>query len=146
MPHMNVLDLEVFPAISRRHSHLARSLHGTRVLQEDEILETAVKVWETLPSSKVGNAFVTEKKVAEKVIQSNGGNDFLGNVEGSLSSGVRKEFVDTEEGVTRIDGAFILFSLAEGISLKAIAPEINVESPTKCEISMKKGFLHGVAM
>ena len=28
MPHVNVLDLAVFPSMSKRHSHLARSLHG----------------------------------------------------------------------------------------------------------------------
>ena len=70
MPHVNVLDLAAFPAMSMRHSHLARSFHVTRVLKEDEIWETEVKAWETLPSSKVGNAFAIAKKVAEKVIQS----------------------------------------------------------------------------
>ena len=66
MPHVNVLDLTVFLAIPRRHSNLARSLYAMRVLKEDEIWETGVKVWETLPSSKVGNAFAIAKEVAEK--------------------------------------------------------------------------------
>ena len=37
MPHVSVLDLSAFLAMPRRHSHLARSLHGTRVLKEDEV-------------------------------------------------------------------------------------------------------------
>jgi len=62
---MNVLDLAVFPCMSRRHSHESRSLHGTRVLKEDEIWESVVKVWNDLPSSKIANAFVLAKNRTE---------------------------------------------------------------------------------
>jgi hypothetical protein len=42
-----------FPCMSRRYSHESRSLHGTRVLKEDEIIwESAVKVWNDLPSQR----------------------------------------------------------------------------------------------
>ena len=51
MPHINVLDLSVFPAMSRRHSHMVRSLHGTRVVnEEDEIWASAVRVWDAFLS------------------------------------------------------------------------------------------------
>ena len=51
-----------FPCMSRRHSHESRSLHGTRVLKEDEIIwESAAKVWNYLPRSKIANAFVLAK-------------------------------------------------------------------------------------
>jgi|EP00979_Chaetoceros_neogracilis_P017908 hypothetical protein len=52
-----------FPCMSRRHSsHESRSLHGTRVLKEDEIIwESAVKVWNYLPRSKIANALVLAK-------------------------------------------------------------------------------------
>ena len=46
-------DETAFSCMSRRHSHESRSLHGTRVLKEDEIIwESAVKVWNDLPSQR----------------------------------------------------------------------------------------------
>ena len=41
MPHMNVLDLAVFPAMSKRHISMCRSQHGLRVLSPDEIWTAA---------------------------------------------------------------------------------------------------------
>eukprot|EP00979_Chaetoceros_neogracilis_P000042 scaffold13_cov311-Chaetoceros_neogracile.AAC.6 len=70
-----------FPCMSRRHSHESRSLHGTRVLKEDEIIwESAVKVWNDLPSKR-----------------------------GDLSSGIRQDFVETDFGNRRRDGAKAIF-------------------------------------
>ena len=134
------------PDIPRRDSHLARSLHRTRVLKEDEIWETSIKVWETSISSKVGNTFVLAKKVAEKVIQSNGGNDFLCNAHGSLSAGVRNYFVEPDKGATRIDGAFFPFTLAKGTSLKNVAPTSTIEPATKDETPMERCILEAVAI
>ena len=37
MPHANVLDLSVFPAMSRRHCNLIRTTNGLRVALPDEI-------------------------------------------------------------------------------------------------------------
>ena len=41
MPHSNVLDLSVFPAISRRHCALVRQRGGLHVLKEDDIWKSA---------------------------------------------------------------------------------------------------------
>jgi hypothetical protein len=41
MPHMNVLDLPVFPAMSKRHTTFLREQVGLRVLKEDEIWDAA---------------------------------------------------------------------------------------------------------
>ena len=103
MPHINVLDLAVFPAMSRRHCHKARALHGTRVLTEDEIWEQALSVWNELPSSKIANAFVLAKRFAEKIIATKGGNNFLTGHDGLIHSGVRADFIDTEDGNVRRD-------------------------------------------
>jgi hypothetical protein len=109
MPHMNVLDLAVFPCMSRRHSHESRSLHGTRVLKEDEIWESAVKVWNDLPSSKIANSFVLANRIARKIEETKGGNEFLAGKKGGLSSGIRRDFVATEFGNRRRDGAKLMF-------------------------------------
>ena len=68
MPHINVLDLAVFPAMSRRHNHLSRSLRGIRVLKEDEIWSGAVEVWKKLPSSTIVNSFVLAGRVVKKIL------------------------------------------------------------------------------
>ena len=50
MPHMNVLDLSVFPNMSRRHIALSRDHGGLCMLSEDDIWEGAKNVWENLRS------------------------------------------------------------------------------------------------
>lgn len=109
MPHMNVLDLSIFPAMSRRHCHLIRSMHGVRVVRENEIWDAAKRVWDTYPSSKVANAFVQCKRNAEKIIQAKGGNEFLAGVNGTIASNVRKDFNETDEGNKRRDGKKLNF-------------------------------------
>ena len=109
MPHINVLDLSVFPAMSRRHSHMVRSLHGTRVVSENEIWASAVRVWDAFPSAKIANAFVQAKRIADKIVASKGGNDFLSGAKGGISANVRKDFDETNEGNRRKDGRIIKF-------------------------------------
>mmetsp|Transcript_26210 Transcript_26210/g.32313 ORF Transcript_26210/g.32313 Transcript_26210/m.32313 type:complete len:211 (+) Transcript_26210:515-1147(+) len=104
MPHMNVLDLAVFPAMSRRHSHLCRAKNGMKVLKEDDIWDCAQTVWEELPSSKIANAFVHAKRIAEKIVASKGDNGFLAGIKGKLSAGVRNDFMETDFGNKRRDG------------------------------------------
>ena len=48
MPHMNVLDISVFAAISLRHIHLIWSLREMQFSKEDGIYEISAKVWEEL--------------------------------------------------------------------------------------------------
>jgi hypothetical protein len=45
MPHMNVLDLPVFPLMSRRHIAKGQGRGSLGVLSEDQIWETAMGVW-----------------------------------------------------------------------------------------------------
>ena len=140
MPHVNVLDLAVFPAMSRRHSHLSRSLHGTRVLKEDEIWNAAVEVWKDLPSSKVANAFVLMKRVADKIIHTKGSNDFLSGVQGSIHCGVRPDFIDTEDGNVRRDGVRIPFVSTTPTSLPINPLELPKKEDT-LETTDPKSFI-----
>ena len=121
MPHINVLDLAVFPAMSRRHCHLARSLHGTRVLKEDEIWDAAMKVWKSLPCSKIANSFVLAKRIAERIISTKGGNDFLSGVDGTVHSGIRADFVETEDGNVRRDGDYIPFESGKADPMERVS-------------------------
>ena len=103
-PHLNNLDLAVFPAMSRRHAILARN-KGLRVLKKNEIWETAMKVWEELPSSKIARGFIQVYRLAKKVIKANGGNEFL-RQKGKLGlhCAITADFVDTRNGIKRRDG------------------------------------------
>ena len=106
MPHMNVLDLSVFPCMSRRHIQRARDAGGLKVLTEDEIWKVANEVWKALPNSKIASGYVQAHRIAAEVIKAGGSNEFLG-VGGNIHSGVRKDFHETATGLKRRDGVHI---------------------------------------
>ena len=137
MPHMNVLDLAVFPAMSRRHSHLCRAKNGMKVLKEDDIWDCAQTVWEELPSSKIANAFVHAKRIAEKIVASKGDNGFLAGIKGQLSAGVRNDFMETDFGNKRRDGIKMEFEREnknESTRGIWICPELKAKEKTGTKI------------
>ena len=67
MPHINVLDIAVFPVMPRCHSHFIRSLRARQVEKEEDIWKISEKVWEELPSCKITNEFCLAKINAEKL-------------------------------------------------------------------------------
>jgi hypothetical protein len=107
MPHMNVLDLSVFPNMSRRHAQLARKRGGLKVLSENEIWAAAKRVWEDLESAKIASGFIQAHRLAKEVIKHDGGNEFLG-VGGGISVGIRDDFHQTAKGLKRKDGKVFL--------------------------------------
>ena len=68
-----------------------------------------MKVWKSLPCSKIANSCVLAKRIAERIISPKGGNDFLSGVDGTVLSGIRADFVETEDGNVRRDGDYIPF-------------------------------------
>ena len=66
MPHINVLDLAVFPCISRRHCAVARARGGLHCLKENEIWEAALEVWDQLPNCKIARGYVLSHRIAKK--------------------------------------------------------------------------------
>jgi hypothetical protein len=96
MPHMNNLDLAVFPAMSKRHSRLIRE-STDRCAKPDEIWNAAYIVWCDLPSATIARGFILAYRVAEKVVACKGENGFLHD--SSFHSDVRKDFADTQKGV-----------------------------------------------
>jgi hypothetical protein len=97
MLHMNVLDLSVFPGMSRRHCNLARDRGRLNVLKEDEIWAAANDVWHELPSCKIASGFVQAHRIAQKVIHASGGDEFLGkkSFDKGIHCDVRKDFNET---------------------------------------------------
>lgn len=96
MPHLNVCDLAVFPAMSKRHSELTRR-HTQSVASKDVIWNTAKQVWDDLPACKIARSFVLAWRLAKRVIANDGANTFLRTKE--MHAGVREDFHDTDTGV-----------------------------------------------
>ena len=117
MPHTNILDFSVFLAMSRRHMYLTQSLHGTRVLKENEIWDVAEQIWEQLPSCKIANTFVMQgKRICNKIVKCKGDNTFLSGLQGGIAVGIRKDFEDTATGNRRKDGNILTHK--EGIGME----------------------------
>ena len=76
---------------------------GKHVLSENEIWEIALEVWEKLQSSKIALAYVQVYRIAGKVVEAEGGNEFLG-IGGTPHVGIMKDFYPTNKGLARKDG------------------------------------------
>ena len=102
-PHLNNLDLAVFPAMSRRHSTESRK-RNQRVLKKEEIWDCAFQVWKELPSCKIARGFLQVRRLAEKVLASKGENRFLlEKGKKGLHCGGSADFHDTADGIRRND-------------------------------------------
>ena len=97
--HTYVLDLALFPKMSRNHCELVRKVGGTKVLQEDESWNGAQAVWHTMPSCDIARSFVLSYRTAKKIVEVKGDNYFLSGKKGGLHANVRKDFMDTETGI-----------------------------------------------
>ena len=96
MPHMNALDLAVFPSMSKAHSTMIRR-NGKMVASKDVIFTTASSVWHNMPAATIAKAFVHAWRIAEVVIRNKGSNTFLRTKE--FHTNIRKDFDETRSGV-----------------------------------------------
>jgi hypothetical protein len=103
MPHMNVLKLSVFPGMSRWHCRLERDRGSLHVLKEDKIWAAAKNVWHEPPSCKIASGFVQAHRIAQKVVNASGGNEFLRNklFDDGIHCDVCKGFNKTTNGLSR---------------------------------------------
>jgi hypothetical protein len=98
MPHMNNLDLAAFPMMSKRHSALLSNYSNTQA-PHDEIWQAARSVWREMDSASIARGFILAYRIANKVIQFKGDNTFLQQQD--FHSGVRSDFYDTPDGVSK---------------------------------------------
>ena len=101
MPHMNNLDLAVFPSMSRRHAELLRSRNGNRMADPEKVWAAAKEVWDDLPSATIARGFNLAFRIAKKVVSNKGSNGFLQGKDGSLHSDVRRDFYETAKGIKK---------------------------------------------
>jgi hypothetical protein len=98
-PYTNVLDLQVFPAMSKRHSELLQIFNNTEA-DTDRIWAVALSIWKGLTSAMIARAFILAYRVMGKIIETKGDTDWLKN--GTPHCHVRRDYFDTDRGVKRI--------------------------------------------
>ena len=99
-PYTNVLDLQVFPAMSKRHSELLQVFSNTEA-DKDRIWKIAIGIWNTMTSSMVARAFLLAYRIMGKIVETQGDTDWLKN--GAPHCNVRRDFADTDRGVKKIE-------------------------------------------
>ena len=95
-PYTNVLDLQMFPAMSKRHSELLQ-MYDNNEANAERIWKIAQQVWKSCTSSMVSRAFIHAYRIMAKIIEHEGHNHWL--VDGTPHCNVRRDFVDTKDGI-----------------------------------------------
>ncbi len=98
-PYTNVLDLQVFPSMSKKHSEILQIYSNTEA-DKDRIWKIATGIWNGMSSSMVARAFLLAYRIMSKIIKTNGDTEWLKN--GAAHCHVRKDYVDTDRGVMKI--------------------------------------------
>jgi hypothetical protein len=98
MPHMNNLDLAVFPKMSKDHGALLKN-YSNKMAPPEEIWKTAEACWSNLDSASIARGFILAYRIADKVIVNKGTNTFLQTQD--FHSGVGEDFTDTRDGVRK---------------------------------------------
>lgn len=95
-PYTNVLDLQLFPSMSKHHSRLVQIYNNTEA-SSDRIWSVAENVWKTCSSATISRAFVHAYRIMKKIIAEDGNNAWL--ADGTPHCDVRKDFYDTDTGI-----------------------------------------------
>ena len=101
-PYTNVLDLQVFPAMSKRHSELLQMFSNTQA-DTERIWKIALETWNGISSAMIARAFILAYRIMGKIIETKGDTDWLKN--GTPHCHVRRDFFDTDRRVTKITDA-----------------------------------------
>lgn len=95
-PYTNVLDLQMFPAMSKRHSELLQ-MYSNNEANAERIWKVAQQVWKSCSSSMVSRAFIHAYRIMEKIIEHDGHNHWL--ADGTPHCNIRRDFIDTKHGI-----------------------------------------------
>ena len=98
-PYTNVLDLQVFPAMSKRHSELLQIFNNTEA-DTDRIWKIALEIWKGISSAMIARAFLLAYRIMGKIIETKGDTDWLKN--GAPHCNVRRDYYDTDRGVKQM--------------------------------------------
>ena len=95
-PYTNVLDLQLFPAMSKRHSSLLQ-LYSDAEASKDRTWRVARQVWDYCSSAMICRAFVHAYRIMKKIMNEEGDNSWLAT--GAPHCNVRADFIDTGNGI-----------------------------------------------
>ena len=95
-PYTNVLDLSVFPMMSKRHSEKLQ-MYCNSEADKKRVWNTAVSVWKETSSAEIGQAFILAYRVLAQIIKEEGNNAWL--AAGTPHCNVRNEYTRTNTGV-----------------------------------------------
>jgi hypothetical protein len=112
-PYTNVLDLQVFPAMSKRHSELLQIFNNTEA-DTDRIWKIALEIWKGISSAMIARAFLLAYRIMGKIIETKGDTDWLKN--GAPHCNVRRDYVDTDRGVMPISNVVVVVEDETGAS------------------------------
>ncbi len=93
--HQTRLDLQVFPAMSKRHSELQQIFNNTEA-DTDRIWKTALDIWKGISSAMIARAFILAYRIMGKITETIGDTNWLKN--GAPHCNVRRDFLDTDRG------------------------------------------------
>jgi len=95
-PYVNVLDLSMFPMMSKRHSEKIQMYNNTEATK-GVVWTAAESVWNSAASSDVARAFVLAYRIMRYIIAENGFNHWL--AEGTPHCNVREDYYNTPTGI-----------------------------------------------
>ena len=98
-PYTNVLDLQVFPSMSKKHSELLQIYNNTEA-DTDRIWAIALAIWNGLTSAMIARAFILAYRIMGKIIETKGDTNWL--KDGAPHCNVRRDYQDTDRGVMKI--------------------------------------------
>jgi hypothetical protein len=99
-PYTNVLDLQVFPSMSKRHSEQLQIYNNTEADTERIIWAIALEIWKGITSAMIARAFLLAYRIMGKIIETKGDTDWLKN--GAPHCNVMRDYFDTDRGVVKI--------------------------------------------
>ena len=91
-----MLDLQLFPAMSKRHSTLLQ-LYSDAEASKDKTWRVAKQVWDNCSSAMVCRAFIHAFRIMCKIVEDKGNNAWLATR--APHCNVRHDFVDTPDGI-----------------------------------------------
>ena len=96
MPQMKNIDVNVFPAMSKRHSALLKS-YSYRMAPADEIWRACEPAWCELDSALIARGFILMHRITAKVVSHKVTDTFLQMHD--IHSGVCNSFSNNPDGV-----------------------------------------------
>jgi hypothetical protein len=106
-PYTNVLDLQVFPAMSKRHSELLQVFINTEA-DKGRSWKVACEIWSTMNSSMVARAFLLAYRIMGMTVTTKGDTDWLKNGAPHCNVMHRRDFVDTDRGIKKLSDVLAL--------------------------------------